>query len=534
MKVVLLNPPHTAIGSRIPGDHLPPLGLLCVGGPLLDDGHDVRLVDADREGTLVDDVAELVLIHAPEIVMIGHSGSGSIHATVRRICRDLKARRPDLTVIYGGVYPTFHWDEILEESSDIDIIVRGEGENTSRQLVRALESGSPLSETRGIAFREAADIKATSPAEPIEDLDECRVGWELIRHSDYSYWGGKRAVVVQFSRGCTHHCSYCGQRGFWTRWRHRDPVRFAQELARLNREGGVEVINFADELPTGSKKAWRTFLEALIAENVPLILVGSTRASDIVRDRDILHLYKKAGVIRFLLGIEAYSEEALSEIRKGGSDSENREAIQLLRQHGIIAMATYVVGFQEERDGDYWRSFLHLLSYDPDQVQLLYATPHRWTPFYGTVESRRVIQTDTSKWDYKHQVLETPGIAPWRVFLWFKTIEFLVQARPRVLFRMLFHRDPGYRQAMRWYTQIGRRVWFHELFEFLFRTKHERNGPRLGEFMGPVFTDREYALATRKQDSDQAPITDSDTTGPQSPSPPNPSRSQTEHKPAAT
>jgi anaerobic magnesium-protoporphyrin IX monomethyl ester cyclase len=49
----------------------------------------------------------------------------------------------------------------------------------------------------------------------------------LIDHTRYSYWGGLRAVVVQFSRGCPHLCSYCGQRGFWTRWRHRDPVRFA-------------------------------------------------------------------------------------------------------------------------------------------------------------------------------------------------------------------------------------------------------------------------------------------------------------------
>ena len=51
-----------------------------------------------------------------------------------------------------------------------------------------------------------------------------------------------------------------------------------------------------------SKKAWQTFLEALIAEKVDLILVGSTRADDIVRDADILHLYKQAGWDRFLLG----------------------------------------------------------------------------------------------------------------------------------------------------------------------------------------------------------------------------------------
>ena len=216
----------------------------------------------------------------------------------------------------------------------------------------------------------------------IRDLDAYRVGWELIDHARYSYWGGLRAVVVQFSRGCPHLCNYCGQRGFWTRWRHRDPVRFAKELARLHREHGVKVINFADENPTVSKKAWRAFLEALIAENVDLILVGSTRADDIVRDADILHLYKQAGWERFLLGMENTDETTLDLIRKGATTATDREAIRLMRQHGILSMATWVVGFEEETDRDHWRGLRQLLSYDPDQIQMLYVTPHRWTPYF--------------------------------------------------------------------------------------------------------------------------------------------------------
>jgi anaerobic magnesium-protoporphyrin IX monomethyl ester cyclase len=509
MKIALLNPPHTAIGSRIPGEHLPPLGLLSIGGPLLDDGHEVRLIDADMKSLEIKAIVTEVFANTPEILMIGHSGSSSVHQTVLRICKELKVRSPRVTIIYGGVHPTYHWDEIMLESQDVDVIVRGEGEKTTQLLVQAIASGKHLSEVDGIVFRDAGITKATPAAEVIRNLDQFRVGWELISHSDYSYWGGKRAVVVQFSRGCPYLCSYCGQRGFWTKWRHREPKQFAKELARLYREEGVELINFADELPTGSRKAWRAFLEALIAENVPLILVGSTRAGDIVRDKDILHLYKKAGVIRFLLGIETYSDEVIAEIRKGGSVSEDREAIRLLREHGIISMATYVVGFIEERDSDYWRSYRHLFSYDPDQVQLLYATPHKWTPFFSSVEGRRVVQKDTTKWDYKHQVLEAEGVPAWRVFVWFKAIEVLMQARPRVLYRMIFHPDAGFRHAMRWYTKMGRRVWVHELFEFLFRTRIEKDGPRLSVFMGSGFANREYSMASKgKRSASMIPIVD--------------------------
>ena len=222
---------------------------------------------------------------------------------------------------------------------------------------------------RGIAFRASSGPCAT-PRAPVRNLDAYRVGWELIDHARYSYWGGLRAVVVQFSRGCPHLCNYCGQRGFWTRWRHRDPVLFATEIARLHREHGVKVFNFADENPLVSRKAWRAFLEALIAEKIDVILVGSTRADDIVRDADILHLYKKAGFARFLLGIENTDEATLASDPQGGGHRDRPRGDPLLRQHGILSLATWVVGFEEETDRDHWRGLRQLLAYDPDQIQL--------------------------------------------------------------------------------------------------------------------------------------------------------------------
>jgi anaerobic magnesium-protoporphyrin IX monomethyl ester cyclase len=360
----------------------------------------------------------------------------------------------------------------------------------------ALERQTPLAGVRGIAFRDNGRPVATAPALVIRDLDVYRVGWELIDHSRYSYWGGLRAVVVQFSRGCPHLCNYCGQRGFWTRWRHRDPVRFAAELARLHRDHGVRVINFADENPTVSKKVWRRFLEALIAEDVPLILVGSTRAGDIVRDADILHLYKQAGWERFLLGLESTDDKTLDLIRKGASSSIDREAIRLLRRHGILSMATWVVGFEEETDRDYWRGLRQLLSYDPDQIQMLYVTPHRWTPYYRFAVARTVIQTDRRRWDYKHQVLATRHMRPWRVLLWFKFIELVMQARPRALYRVLLHPDRGLRHAMRWYTQMGRRVWPYEIRNFL-RDPLRKDGPTVAEFWGAAQDAEEEWMTVR-------------------------------------
>jgi anaerobic magnesium-protoporphyrin IX monomethyl ester cyclase len=162
-------------------------------------------------------------------------------------------------------------------------------------------------------------------------------------------------------------------------------------------------------------------------------------------------------------------------------------------------MATWVVGFEEETDRDHWRGLRQLLSYDPDQVQLLYVTPHRWTPYFKLAADRQVIQPDRRRWDYKHQVLATRYMAPWRVLLWFKFTEMVLQCRPRAIWRVLFHRDGGLRHAMRWYTQMGRRVWPHEILGFL-RDPLLRDGPTVAQFWGaPQDHEEESMVATRPE-----------------------------------
>jgi len=500
MRILMINPPHPSIGSRIPREHLPPLSLLALGGPLLDAGHEVKLLDAEFGPMPVARIAREARAYAPAAVLLGHSGSTSGHPVAMEIVRVVRQSLPHAWIVYGGVYPTFHWSDILTQEPAVDIIVRGEGEQTIVRLLAALASQEALDRVPGIAFRTAAisgafratsagpgsgpAVRTTAPAPPIANLDTCRIGWELIDHARYTYWGNRRAVVVQFSRGCPHHCHYCGQRVFWSGWRHRDPVKFAGELARLHREHGVEVINFADENPTASREAWRQFLEALLAEQVPLILVGSTRAGDIVRDADLLPLYRRAGVARFLLGIESTDQARLRQIRKGSTEAVDRQAIRLLRQHHIIAMAACVAGFAEETDGDYWRTLRQIISYDPDQIQAVYATPHRWTAFAAEQADRRVVQTDLRLWDYKHQVLASQRVPNWRVLAWMKLIEAVAQLRPKSIGRLLFHPDRGFRAAMRWYYRIGRRVWPYELWRWCFRDRRTAHGPTVAQFLG--------------------------------------------------
>lgn len=473
------------------------MGLLSVGGPLIDAGHEVSLIDGDIGPLSQDELVRRVAELGPEVVLLGHAGSTSAHPTVCELTRLLRAHMPGVVIVYGGVFPTYHYREVLEREPQIDVVVRGEGEVTARELAQALADDTGLDRVAGIAFRSDGTIVETPPAQMIEDLDTHRIAWELIDLADYSYYGGRRAVLMQFSRGCPHLCNYCGQRGFWARWRHRDPKKFAREIAWLHRTHGVELVNLADENPTVSKRAWRELCEAIIAEGVDVTIIGSTRAGDIVRDADILHLYRRAGVERFLLGIENTDGATLENIRKGASKTADREAIRLLRRHGILSLVTWVTDFEEVRDGDFLRALRQLLLYDPDQIMPLYVTPHRWTGYYRSAARRRVIQRDQRLWDYKHQVLATRHMPPWRIFLWVKLVEAVLQLRPRALWRAYFQPDRAARAGMRWYTRIGRRVWPYEWQTFFFRERRDITGPSLEAFWGAPQDHMEIPLRIR-------------------------------------
>jgi anaerobic magnesium-protoporphyrin IX monomethyl ester cyclase len=499
VRILIVNPPHPAIGSRIPLEQLPPLGLLSVGGPLIDAGHDVTLLDAELGPMTHGQIVQRVIAYYPQVLLIGHSGSTSAHPIVVELTRSVRIALPNITIIYGGVFPTYHFRDILAHEPQIDIIIRGEGEVTVSNLMFALESGEDLIRVEGIAFRLDTQIVETPPAAMIQNLDAYRVGWELVDLKRYSYYGGKQAVVMQFSRGCPHLCNYCGQRGFWARWRHRNPQKFAQEIAWLHRTHGVELINLADENPTVNKAIWRELCEAIINENINVTIIGSTRADDIVRDEDILHLYRKAGIERFLMGMENTDEVTLTKIRKGSETQTDRKAIRLLRQHGILSLVTWVTDFEEVTDLDFARSLRQLLWYDPDQIMSLYVTPHRWTGYYRMAAARRVIQLDQRKWDYKHQVLETLYMPPWRIFLWVKLIEIILQTRPKALWRAFLQSDRSARHGMGWFTRMGRRVLFHEWWNFWFCDHRVNTSLTLEQFWGTPQDQHEIPLRVQKQ-----------------------------------
>ena len=143
--------------------------------------------------------------------------------------RRSRRRSPGVVTVYGGVYPDLPRREILSQHPEVDVVVRGEGEATAARAGRRRWPVGVLRRRRPVGRRghrlapTAAGRRGQSGPGPIDDLDAYPIGWDLIEDWDrYRAFGLGRAAVVQFSRGCPHTCTYCGQWMFWKRWRHRD------------------------------------------------------------------------------------------------------------------------------------------------------------------------------------------------------------------------------------------------------------------------------------------------------------------------
>ena len=218
MQILIVNPPHLSIGSRMPDEHLPPLGLLSIGGPLIDAGHDVKLLDADFHNFPIEVIVQMIFEANPDAILLGHSGSTSAQPVIDEITAQVRRLCKEIIVVVGGVFPTYHWKEILEENPQIDYVVCGEGERTTLNLMNALAHRLSPQSVDGLAFRVEGVAQQSAPAKLIRNLDEYRIGWELMEGCNYTYWGNQKAVVIQFSRGCPYPCTYCGQSLFWKTW----------------------------------------------------------------------------------------------------------------------------------------------------------------------------------------------------------------------------------------------------------------------------------------------------------------------------
>lgn len=475
-RVLLINPARHFIANQNGLGYLTPLGLVSIGGPLIDAGYKVKLIDHDAYGWSFRKLIEEAGKFQAEYVLLGHSGSTASHKTAIRTIQEIKKAFPQIKIIYGGVYPSYADQSILRECAEIDVIVRGEGEQTIVELIRALEHSEDLHTVDGITWRNGNQIIANRSRAPIQNLDAYRLGWELLDWQLYQLFGFKRAAGLQFSRGCPLTCSYCGQWMFWKKWRHRSPENILQQLEILKNEYGVDYVWFADENFSADRETLIRLLNLIAEARLNLSLNINMTAADVVRDADLIPLYKAAGIDYIVMGVESLNDNVVVSIRKNNPFDVSKAAVRLLRQNNILSLTNIIYGLEEESWKTIREKFGGLLELDSDILNAMYLTPHFWTSQGKTVKPYEVIQSDLDKWSYRNQVIATPHLKPFELFLGVKLTEALFHLRPKAWRRIFSAKDKRYLKIMRSSMLAGIRVILVEIFEFVFQTKFSSQG----------------------------------------------------------
>lgn len=337
MKIVLIKPPEYGLQDQLA---YPPMGLLYVAASLEGAGHEVNLCVLTDDNYSVIPVADLygINMHSP----------GTFGA-VRVLAKYLKDEHPDIPIVAGGAFATSMPDYVLD-NSDIDIIVRGEGEKIILNLVERIVE-CEISKTLGISYRKNGQNIHTKNEFIIEDLDELPfparhlLPESYVKHTGLVHHsGGNAATTLFLSRGCPYSCNFC-DKGVWGRkYRVRSVDNVIEEIKLVQHQYGINHFRIVDD----NLMVNMIWFNGLLDELIPLNIQWSclARADDI--NVSVLTKMKDAGCTEIFFGTESGSEKMLKLMNKKMSVWANARAFDMCREVGIKSCAYIMFGFPGE------------------------------------------------------------------------------------------------------------------------------------------------------------------------------------------
>jgi anaerobic magnesium-protoporphyrin IX monomethyl ester cyclase len=405
-KILFVTPPYHCGVAEIAGRWIP-LNFIYLSGAARQAGLVAEIYDAMSKNHGYPEIEKRFRESISDYV-----ASTALTSTINDAIKTLelaKRVKPDTITILGGVHPTFMYEEVLKSSAAVDYVVIGEGEGTLCHLLTVLEEGGDPATVPGVAFRRGDVIVKTPKRHFMESIDDLPAAWDLLDWQNYSYFviPDSRLGAIFTSRGCDHDCAFCSQQKFWDRsWRARDPRKVVDELEFLYNTYQVNVFLISDEHPTRDRQRWESFVDLLVARKLPIYLLMETRAADIVRDKDIIGKYRKAGIVYISIGIDAASQATIDVVGKDAGRDEAKHALDLIHEHGIVSEASFMLGFPDESSASVKRTFQLAQHYNPDNANFLAVTPWPYADMYPEVKEY------IREWDYGKYNLVDPIIEP--------------------------------------------------------------------------------------------------------------------------
>ncbi len=434
MKIYIINPPFKAEygkfsrESRSPaitksGALYYPLWLIYAAVFAQKDGHEVAFLDAPAKP--LDDEASLSEIRK-EAEGVGLFVFGTSTPSIKndvRFAEKVKALYPASFTLLVGTHPSALPEEALAFSETLDAVAIGEFDQTVSELATALETGTPITEARGLCLRGEDGTFVRTPAmPPIKNLDDIPFASEFIKKRleprDYFFAASTYPSIQIFTgRGCPFRCNFCvypqTMHGHAFRARSAENVVAEFEYIAKNFPDVHEVV-IEDDTFTALKKRVLDICELLVKKGLNKRLQWLCNAR-VDLDLETMKAMKKAGCRLIIPGIESGNQQILDNIKKGTRVEQFQPYIDNAKKAGLLIHACYMVGNQGETKKTMQDTLDLALRLDTDTAQFFPLIPYPGTEAYDWNKEKGYIELDYEKYcleDGTHNtVLSLPGLS---------------------------------------------------------------------------------------------------------------------------
>ena len=451
MQILLLSMPDSF-------EHTPALAIRMPNGALaslagnVDPPHKVAVADLILAQSSVKATVERLLRDLrPDIV--GLSVMTFQRATARRLIALIRSLKPDTCIVVGGYDPSLAPEAWVDPRLGVDVIVRGEGDVTFRELVRAVDERRGFDGIAGVWYRDRDGLRRNGSRHVAHLTNgDVRLPNRASRVLAGYTMLGRPVDVVETSRGCTFDCSFCSIIEMRGRNFHRFPIdRVVQDIADA-RTRGARTIFFVDDNITLDVPRLEALCRELIRAGLhDLDYIAQAMTASIAAGGDQLaSLMRRAGFRYIFLGIENIIEQDLQFLkarsknsRRGHGDRSNTsiDAVNALHRHGMLVVGGLIVGNPDDGAASIAANLAFARRY-VDWPYIQHPMPYPGTPMTRDFASRNLIVNErVEEYDGTTAVTRSEHLAPeeieyqrWKAERWMK-----VRHIPRV-----FAHDPGF------------------------------------------------------------------------------------------
>jgi len=338
--------------------------------------------------------------------LVGITMSATDHNEGLRLAKIAKDN--GITTVFGGYHPTAVPDELLSHPQ-IDIVVRGEGELTMKELV---QNGSPEG-ILGISYKRGKQIIHNPDRPFIEDLDSLPFPARHLRrhkYKDHMNNNGRELDVITMSRGCWGRCSFCCEPYMSkSRMRFRSPENIMKELFKIVsfHKGKPLQIFVTDPHFMGNPKRIDRLCDLLQKHKLDITFSVMTRVDSIVRYPELVKKMCDSGILSYELGFESPNQKDLNNVKKGITLEMQKRAVKILRDNGANVSGTFVIGLPDQDEEDIKQFPIYTKKIGLMNCAYGIVTPFPRTEFYEKLEKDGLIfERDWTKYDEMHSVFK--------------------------------------------------------------------------------------------------------------------------------